>query len=174
MREAEHAGLAPLDRLAGLGVQHLPEVELRVQVHLALLVALEERGAQLAAGMRDAAKSANVPVQFNQCGSMFCGYFTSEPVHNVAEAMKSDRERFKKYFHGLLEEGIYLAPSQFEAGFLSTAHTAADIEQHFALKGTKVIGFKKSALAQAIYAELKPHRINKTFFGGSNSATIKT
>ena len=43
--------------------------------------------------------------------------------------MKSDRERFKKYFHGMLAEGIYLAPSQFEAGFLSTAHTAADIEQ---------------------------------------------
>ena len=60
---------------------------------------------------------------------MFCGYFTSEPVHNVADAMKSDRERFKKYFHGMLAEGIYLAPSQFEAGFLSTAHTAADIEQ---------------------------------------------
>jgi glutamate-1-semialdehyde 2,1-aminomutase len=43
--------------------------------------------------------------------------------------MKSDRERFKKYFHGLLAEGIYIAPSQFEAGFLSTAHTAADIER---------------------------------------------
>jgi len=47
----------------------------------------------------------------------------------VADAMKSDRERFKKYFHGLLAEGIYLAPSQFEAGFISTAHSEADIEQ---------------------------------------------
>jgi len=90
---------------------------------------LEERGAQLAAGMRDAAKSAGVPVQFNQCGSMFCGYFTSQPVHNVADAMHSDRERFKKFFHGMIEEGIYFAPSQFEAGFLSTAHSAADIEK---------------------------------------------
>jgi len=43
--------------------------------------------------------------------------------------MKSDRERFKKFFHGMLNDGVYLAPSQFEAGFLSTAHTAADIEQ---------------------------------------------
>jgi glutamate-1-semialdehyde 2,1-aminomutase len=43
--------------------------------------------------------------------------------------MKSDRERFKKFFHGMLEEGVYLAPSQFEAGFLSTAHTAADLEK---------------------------------------------
>jgi glutamate-1-semialdehyde 2,1-aminomutase len=50
-------------------------------------------------------------------------------VHNLADAMKSDRQRFKKYFHGMLGEGIYLAPSQFEAGFLSTAHTPADIEQ---------------------------------------------
>jgi len=90
---------------------------------------LEERGAQLAAGMRDAAKSANVLVQFNQCGSMFCGYFTSQPVHNVADAMHSDRERFKKFFHGMIEEGVYFAPSQFEAGFLSTAHSAADIEK---------------------------------------------
>ena len=88
---------------------------------------LEELGAALEAGMKDAAKSAGVPVQFNRCGSMFCGYFTSEPVHNVADAMRSDRERFKKYFHGLLAEGVYIAPSQFEAGFMSTAHSTADI-----------------------------------------------
>jgi glutamate-1-semialdehyde 2,1-aminomutase len=90
---------------------------------------LEQLGAALEGGMREAAKSAGVPVQFNRCGSMFCGYFTAEPVGNAAEAMKSDRARFAKYFHGMLAEGIYLAPSQFEAGFLSTAHTAADIEQ---------------------------------------------
>lgn len=90
---------------------------------------LEESGAALEAGMRDAAESAKIPVQFNRCGSMFCGYFTDQPVHNLADAMKSDRERFKKYFHGMLREGIYLAPSQFEAGFISTAHGAADIEK---------------------------------------------
>jgi glutamate-1-semialdehyde 2,1-aminomutase len=88
---------------------------------------LEELGAALEAGMKDGAKSAGVPVQFNRCGSMFCCYFTAKPVHNLADAMQSDRERFKKYFHGMLAEGIYLAPSQFEAGFLSTAHTEADI-----------------------------------------------
>ena len=60
---------------------------------------------------------------------MFCGYFTNGPVWSVADAMKSDRDRFKKYFHGMLNKGIYLAPSQFEAGFISTAHTTADIEQ---------------------------------------------
>ena len=89
---------------------------------------LEQLGEQLETGMRDAAKSAGVPVQFNRCGSMFCGYFAPEPVHNLADAMKSDRERFKKYFHGMLESGVYLAPSQFEAGFLSSAHTEAAIE----------------------------------------------
>ena len=88
---------------------------------------LEQLGAQLEAGMRDAAKSAKVPMTFNRCGSMFCGYFTGEPVWNLADAMKSDRERFKKFFHGMLDAGIYLAPSQFESGFISTAHTTADI-----------------------------------------------
>jgi glutamate-1-semialdehyde 2,1-aminomutase len=90
---------------------------------------LEKLGATLEAGLRNAAKTAGVPVQFNRCGSMFCAYFTSEPVHNLADAMKSDRERFKKYFHAMLGQGIYLAPSQFEAGFLSTAHTNEDIEK---------------------------------------------
>jgi glutamate-1-semialdehyde 2,1-aminomutase len=90
---------------------------------------LEELGAQLEAGLKDAAAAAKIPVQFNRCGSMFCAYFTSEPVHSLADAMKSDRERFKKYFHGMLNEGVYLAPSQFEAGFLSTAHSAGDIEK---------------------------------------------
>jgi glutamate-1-semialdehyde 2,1-aminomutase len=89
---------------------------------------LEQLGAMLESGMRDAAKSAGIPVRFNRCGSMFCAYFTQEPVHNLADAMKSDLERFKKYFHGMLQSGVYLAPSQFEAGFLSTAHTEADIE----------------------------------------------
>ena len=90
---------------------------------------LEQLGDQLEAGMRSAAKAAGIPVTFNRCGSMFCGYFTSEPVWNLADAMKSDRERFKKFFHGMLDAGVYLAPSQFEAGFLSTAHNEVDIEQ---------------------------------------------
>jgi glutamate-1-semialdehyde 2,1-aminomutase len=90
---------------------------------------LEELGAHLEAGLCDAAKSAGVSVTFNRCGSMFCAYFTGEPVHNLADAMKSNRERFKKFFHGMLDAGFYFAPSQFEAGFISTAHTGADIEQ---------------------------------------------
>lgn len=90
---------------------------------------LEERSEQLEAGLKEAAKSANIPVQFNSIGSMFCGYFTSDPVYNLADAMKSDRERFKKYFHGMLNEGVYLAPSQFEAGFISVTHSVEAIEK---------------------------------------------
>ena len=90
---------------------------------------LEQLGAQLEAGMKDAARKAGVPVQFNRCGSMFCAYFTDQSVHNLFDAMRSDRARFAKFFHGLLDAGVYLAPSQFEAGFISTAHSEADIEK---------------------------------------------
>jgi glutamate-1-semialdehyde 2,1-aminomutase len=90
---------------------------------------LEETGAALEAGMKEAARSANLPVQFNRIGSMFCAYFTDQPVHNLADALRSDRARFAKYFHAMLEQGIYIAPSQFEAGFISLAHTPADIEK---------------------------------------------
>jgi len=110
------------------GIANLEALDGKAETQNAYAV-LEERGAQIEEGMRDAAKSAGVPVTFNRCGSMFCGYFTSAPVHNVADAMHSDRERFKKFFHGMLDAGVYLAPSQFEAGFISTAHAAADIEQ---------------------------------------------
>ncbi len=89
---------------------------------------LESSGVQLEEGMREAAKAAGVPVQFNRCGSMFCAYFTSEPVWNLADAMKSDRTRFTQFFHEMLKHGVYLAPSQFEAGFISAAHTRADID----------------------------------------------
>jgi glutamate-1-semialdehyde 2,1-aminomutase len=92
-------------------------------------VLLEKLGAQLASGMRDAAKSAKIPVQFISCGSMFCAYFTSAPVHSLADAMKSDRARFAKFFHGMLDAGIYLAPSQFEAGFISTAHGERELDR---------------------------------------------
>jgi len=90
---------------------------------------LEALGSRLEAGLREAARNAGIPVQFNRCGSMFCAYFTSDPVHNLADAMKSDRSRFAAYFHGMLAEGVYFAPSQFEAGFLSTAHSSEDIDK---------------------------------------------
>jgi glutamate-1-semialdehyde 2,1-aminomutase len=107
------AGLAALEELAGKRAY----------------AKLEELGAALETGLKEAAKAAGIPVQFNRVGSMFCAYFVREPVHNLAGAMKSDRARFAKYFHAMLQRGIYFAPSQFEAGFLSTAHTMEDIGQ---------------------------------------------
>ena len=90
---------------------------------------LETLGQQLEAGLNDAARAAGVAVRVQRLGSMFCAYFTDQPVWNLADALRADRDRFARFFHGMLERGIYLAPSQFEAGFLSTAHTPADIER---------------------------------------------
>jgi glutamate-1-semialdehyde 2,1-aminomutase len=118
------AGLANLEELNGKAESGKQKAE-----NKNLYARLEGLGAQLEAGMKDAAKSAGVPVTFNRCGSMFCSYFTNAPVHNVADALKSNREKFKKFFHAMLDAGIYFAPSQFESGFISTAHTPADIDQ---------------------------------------------
>ncbi len=103
---------------------------------------LEKLGARLELGMRDAAKTAGIPVQFQRIGSLFCAYFTSHPVRNLADALKSDRARFAKFFHGMLAEGIYLAPSQFEAGFLSAAHTPDDIAKTVAAAGRVLRGLR--------------------------------
>jgi len=89
---------------------------------------LEAVGSELEQGMVTIAKATQIPIQFQRIGSMFCGYFTEHPVWNLADAMRSDRTRFARFFHGMLDRGIYLAPSQFEAGFISTAHTSAEIE----------------------------------------------
>ena len=136
------AGIAALEELtsAEFGMRNSKQVPKRANSartsHFALrtphsnaYARLEQLGAQLEAGMKDAAKAAKAPVTFNRCGSMFCAYFTGQPVWSLADALKSDREQFKKYFHGMLAEGVYLAPSQFEAGFISTAHSPADIEK---------------------------------------------
>jgi glutamate-1-semialdehyde 2,1-aminomutase len=89
----------------------------------------------LSDGLAKAAKAAGVAVQLQRIGSMSCCYFTNAPVHDMAEAMQSDRDRFGKYFHGMLEEGVYIAPSQFEAGFVSAAHDEAAIEKTVAAAG---------------------------------------
>lgn len=91
--------------------------------------ALERSGARLEAGMLEIARRRSRPVQFQRIGSMFCAYFTERPVWNLADAMKSDRAVFARFFHAMLDGGVYLAPSQFEAGFLSTAHSNDDIDR---------------------------------------------
>jgi glutamate-1-semialdehyde 2,1-aminomutase len=97
------------------------------------------RGQQLEDGLRAAAERARVPVQFNRCGSMFCAYFTKTPVHNLDDAMKSDRARFAKFFHGMLAEGIYLAPSQFEAGFISAGPLRGGHRTNGERRGTSLV-----------------------------------
>ncbi|MFT4688515.1 MAG: glutamate-1-semialdehyde 2,1-aminomutase [Verrucomicrobiia bacterium] len=90
---------------------------------------LEELGARLEEAMTRAAQDAGVAVTIQRCGSMSCAYFGDHEVRNLDDAMKCDRDRFAKYFHGMLQAGIYVAPSQFEAGFISTAHTEDDIDR---------------------------------------------
>jgi glutamate-1-semialdehyde 2,1-aminomutase len=90
--------------------------------------ALESKSAALAAGLKKAADKAGIPVTTNRVGSMLGMFFTDQPVSNFAEAQTSDVDRFAKYYRAMLEEGIYLAPSQYEAGFVSSAHSEEDIE----------------------------------------------
>jgi glutamate-1-semialdehyde 2,1-aminomutase len=89
---------------------------------------LDTLGAAYEAQVRSALKRLGLPYQVQRIGSMFCLYFTSTPVHDLATAQTSDRARFARFFHACLEEGVYFAPSQYEAGFLSMAHTADDLE----------------------------------------------
>jgi glutamate-1-semialdehyde 2,1-aminomutase len=88
---------------------------------------LEAKAGQLCDGVQDAAKRAGVPVYATRVGSMFCTFFTSQPVTDYASANTSDTAQFRRYFHALLEAGVSIAPSQFEAGFVSTAHSDSDI-----------------------------------------------
>jgi glutamate-1-semialdehyde 2,1-aminomutase len=87
---------------------------------------LEKTGATFEERMQSLC--ANRPLTFQRIGSMFCLYFCEGPVRHLADAMRSDRKRFATFFHACLDAGVYFAPSQFEAGFLSTAHTHADLE----------------------------------------------
>jgi glutamate-1-semialdehyde 2,1-aminomutase len=87
---------------------------------------LESLGAQMEESVRAAIKGK--PLTFQRIGSMFCLYFTEGPVRNLADAKKSDTTAFARHFHASLREGIYFAPSQFEAGFISTSHTGEALD----------------------------------------------
>ena len=90
---------------------------------------LERRGNQLAQGLAKAAKRAGIPFYQTRVGSLLGGFFTEGPVVDYQSAKKSDTARYAKFFHHALKRGSYFAPSQFEAAFVSTAHTASDIER---------------------------------------------
>lgn len=90
---------------------------------------LERAGARLCAGMTEAACAAGVQTVTNRVGSMWTTFFTDEPVTEWDSASKSDREVYGQFFHAMLRQGVYLAPSQFEAGFIGLAHTDELLDQ---------------------------------------------
>ncbi len=98
-----------------------------------LYATLEQRGARLLSGMQAAAREAGIALQTACLGSMIGFFFAAQPVHSYADAKQHcDTARYARFFHAMLERGVYFAPSQFEAGFLSTAHDDALIEQTIA------------------------------------------
>jgi len=88
---------------------------------------LETLGSELERGLRSAADQARVPLTVNRVGSMLTGFFCGGPVTDYASAKAADTKRYARYFHEMLARGVFLAPSQFEAAFVSLAHTDADI-----------------------------------------------
>jgi glutamate-1-semialdehyde 2,1-aminomutase len=84
---------------------------------------------QLVFGLRAELADAGIPAQINALGSLSTVFFTPEPVRNYADAKRSDTKRYARFFREMLDRGIFLAPSQFEAAFVSAAHTSADIDR---------------------------------------------
>jgi len=94
---------------------------------------LEGLGAQFEQLARDAINDAKVDITFHRLGSMFCLFFASGPIIDLAGARRSDLKMFVRFFHACLKRGVYFAPSQFEIGFISTAHAPGDIERTAAI-----------------------------------------
>ncbi|MDR1759750.1 MAG: glutamate-1-semialdehyde 2,1-aminomutase [Fibrobacter sp.] len=105
---------------------------------------LEEKTGYLCSGLRKAAAKHGAPVQVNQVGSMFTLFFTSKPVTDTKTALAADAVAFARFFHAMLEEGIYFPPSQYESAFLSLAHEQKHLDkiiqaaETFFEKGTNV------------------------------------
>jgi glutamate-1-semialdehyde 2,1-aminomutase len=110
----------PLAMTAGLW--SLTELSPKLYRRLAAL------GARLAGGLADAARDAGVPLQVNAFGSVVTPFFTAQPVRDLTSAMTADTDRYAAFFRGMLARGVYPPPSQFEAWFISGAHTPRDID----------------------------------------------
>jgi len=122
----------PLAMTAGIWcLDHLTPTLYR---HLATL------GTRLAAGLADAARDAGVALHVNAVGSVLTPFFTDQPVRSYATAISADAVQYGKFFRGMLARGVYPPPSQFEAWFLSAAHTAKDVD--------KTIAAAKSAMRE--------------------------
>jgi glutamate-1-semialdehyde 2,1-aminomutase len=116
----------PLAMAAGYAqLRHLRE-------HKEIYRKLDQLSGELVAGVAGAAKAASVPMTCNRVGSMFTWFFTPGPVTDWNSAAKSDTAAFGRFFRNLLDSGVYLPPSQFEAAFLSAAHTEEDIQKTIA------------------------------------------
>jgi glutamate-1-semialdehyde 2,1-aminomutase len=110
---AMSAGIATLKQLAAPG----------------LYEEINQHAKRLVTGLRQALSEAHIPAQVNATGSLATVFFTPEPVRNYSGAKRSDTRRYARFFRELLDRGIFLAPSQFEAAFVSAAHTSEDIDQ---------------------------------------------
>jgi glutamate-1-semialdehyde 2,1-aminomutase len=117
----------PLAMAAGLAT--LRELKTRTGIYKQL----EQRSAALVDGVLAAAKKKGVPFTANRVGSMFTWFFQPGEVHDWDTAAKSDTQAFGKFHRAMLEQGIYLPPSQYEAMFMSAAHSDADIQQTIAV-----------------------------------------
>jgi glutamate-1-semialdehyde 2,1-aminomutase len=111
----------PVAVAAGIATLRLVEQKGFVEKVAATTQALME-------GLKGEAKKARVPFAAQSIGSMFGLYFRDAPPASLAEVMQGDRERFNRFFHAMLEQGVYLAPSAYEAGFVSAAHGASEVE----------------------------------------------
>jgi glutamate-1-semialdehyde 2,1-aminomutase len=127
--------VAPLGAMYQAGT--LSGNPLAVSAGIATLTELQKPGAferldslaqRLTNGLAKAFQAVEIPSTINRVGSMFTGFFNPGPVEGLANAEGSDTEMYGRYFHAMQEQGVYIAPSQFEAGFVSTAHTEADID----------------------------------------------
>ncbi|MCF6179776.1 MAG: glutamate-1-semialdehyde 2,1-aminomutase [Geopsychrobacter sp.] len=112
----------PLAMSAGIATLQLLQEEGFYQL-------IEEKSLYLEKGLREAAAQSSQASCFQRVGGMFCTYFQEGPVHSFADAAKSDTEAFGRFFRSMLDSGINIAPSQFEAGFMSVAHSQDDLDQ---------------------------------------------
>jgi glutamate-1-semialdehyde 2,1-aminomutase len=117
----------PLAMSAGLAM--LREIKSR---GASLYSQLDKLSATLAEGLTSSFAAADVPVQVQRIGSLLTPFFSAQPVRNYSDAKKCDTAAFRAFFHAMLAQGIYLAPSQYECMFVSGAHTAADLERTIA------------------------------------------
>jgi glutamate-1-semialdehyde 2,1-aminomutase len=111
----------PIAMAAGLA-------QLKVLEEQDIFAKLEKTGAYLESEIRAILQAAGLDYVFYRIGSMFCLFFTGRSVRQLDDAKTSDLERFARFFHALLARGIYIAPSQFETGFISAAHTKSDVD----------------------------------------------